>query len=238
MSLILLWSAMAFGSTLLGSSILLSKPDWTKSNIWRVLAFASGVLLGVSFLHVLPEANQLAPRWAGVGVLAAFLLIFSIEGFTMMHSCADYAEECPVHIVSWMALGALSLHSLLDGMAIAVAFQKDPALGKTVASAILFHKFTDGLTLTGLLVSANYPVKRCFRTVAMMALATPLGAMLFYPMAHTLSMQTMGVALGFIAGVFFYIGASDILPRLHKARDYACLAMFAVGLLVGGIHWE
>ena len=145
-----LWLFLAFCSTLMGSAILLLKRDWSKLNIWRILAFGSGVLLGVSFLHILPEANSLAPQLAGLGVLTAFLLIFSIEEFTMMHSCLEYAEECPIHIVGWTAFGALTIHSLIDGMAIAIAFQKNMGLGHVVASAILIHKFTDGLTLTGL----------------------------------------------------------------------------------------
>src|SRR3989344_8423504 len=126
MTPIVLWSSLAFCSTLIGSGILFLKKDWSRLNIWRILAFSSGILLGVSFIHILPEANQLSPHLAGLGVLTAFFLIFAIEGFTMMHSCLEFAEDCPVHIVGWTAFGALTLHSLIDGMAIAVAFRKNP----------------------------------------------------------------------------------------------------------------
>ncbi|OGR86792.1 MAG: hypothetical protein A3A86_06990 [Elusimicrobia bacterium RIFCSPLOWO2_01_FULL_60_11] len=232
-----LWSFMAFGATLLGASVLLVRHEWAKSNIWRILAFASGVLLGVSFIHILPEASSLDPHLSGLGVLTAFLLIFIVEGFTMIHSCSEFAEECPIHIVGWTAFGALTLHSLIDGLAIAVAFRSGTAIGEAVTVAILVHKFTDGLTMTGLLTAAHYERNKCLAIVGLLALATPLGVAVFWPFTASVSSSAMGWLFGFIAGIFFYVGASDILPRIHKVRDVYCLGSFAAGLVLGGIRW-
>lgn len=232
-----LWSGAAFLATLLGSGILLFNREWSKSNIWRILAFASGMLLGVSFIHILPEANGLSPKLAGLGVLTSFFLIFAVEGFTMIHSCSEYAEECPIHIVSWTAFGALTLHSLIDGLAIAVAFHRGDFLGHMVGSAILVHKFTDGLTLTGLLTAAHYSTRKCLGIVSLLALATPLGVFIFAPVASSISGSLLGWLFGLIAGIFFYVGAADILPRIHKVRDVYCMGSFALGLVLGGIHW-
>ena len=232
-----LWSFFAFGATLLGSSVLLVSHDWAKSNIWRILSFGSGMLLGVSFIHILPEASQLDSHLAGLGVLTAFFLIFTVEGFTMIHSCSEFAEDCPIHLVSWTAFTALTLHSLIDGLAIAVAFRQGLALGQIVTLAILIHKFTDGLTMTGILTAANYSRKKCLIIVGLLALATPLGVAIFWPHAFSISSSMMGWLFGFIAGTFLYVGAADILPRIHKVRDVYCLGSFAAGLLLGGIRW-
>ncbi len=230
------WSFFAFFATLMGSAILLFRQEWSKKNIWRILAFASGILLGVAFTQIIPEANNLAPHYAGFGVLTSFLIIFTIEGFSMMHSSSEYAEACEIHLVGWFAFASLALHSLFDGMAIAIAFQKNPVLGRSVASAVFVHKLTDGLTLTGLLLSSRYSISRCFQTVILVALATPIGAVLFQPFSLIFSDVSMGWWLGFIAGIFLYVGAADILPRLHKVRDLYCLGSFAVGILLGGAH--
>ena len=230
-----LWSFFAFFITLLGSGILLVKHEWSKKNIWRILAFASGILLSVAFTQVLPEASSLAKNLAGTGVLTSFLIIFAIEGFSMMHSSLEYAEECEVHMVGWFAFASLAVHSLFDGMAIAIAFEKNISLGRSVALAILIHKLTDGITLTGLLLSSKYSVRKCFQSVFLLALATPIGAFIFHPFSHFFSDAAMGWWLGFIAGIFFYVGAADILPRLHKVKDIYCLVSFALGLLIGGM---
>ena len=36
--------------------------------------------------------------------------------------------------------------------------------------------------------------------------------------------------LGFAGGSFLYVGASDIIPRLHRSRDGASFASFGAGL--------
>lgn len=236
MKLITFWTILTFFVTLSGSTLLLLRPKWSKLKVWRILAFASGTLLGVSFIHILPEANHLAPQLSGLGVLTALLLIFAIEEFTMMHSCLEYAEECPIHMVGWTAFGALALHSLLDGIAIAISFQKDANFGQTVATAILIHKFTDGLTLTGLLLTSGYSAKKCFQIVALLGIATPAGVLLFLPFNHAFPNSIMGWLLGFVAGTFFYVGSADILPRLHKIKDLYCLFTFALGLLLSWFY--
>ncbi len=233
MERIFIWSLLAFFSTLAGS-ILLAKQEWSKANIWRILAFASGILLGVAFLHLIPEAMHLSAELAPLGVLSSFFLLFVLEGFTMMHSCLEYAEGCDIHLMGWIAFGSLALHSIFDGIAIAIAFQNNVYLGMTVASAILIHKLADGLTLTGLLLGSGFERRKSFFIVMLLALATPLGAILFYPLSHLFSAAWMGYSLGFIAGIFFYVGAADILPRLHKVKDFYCLGSFTLGLILGG----
>lgn len=228
-----LWSLLAFAATLLGSVLLLIEREWSRRNIWRVLAFASGVLLSVSFIHILPEASVLDGRMAAFGVLSAFLILFSIEGFTMAHICLEFAEDRHVHLIGWTAFSALAVHSVFDGVAIAVAFRETQQLGHAVSSAVLIHKFTDGLTLTGLLLTSERSTRKCLGIVSILALATPAGALASPLFVNLLSDGAMAWWLGFVAGIFFYIGASDILPRLHKARDPYCLATFALGLAVG-----
>lgn len=235
--MVYLWSLLAFGSTMTGCGILLANRDWSKLNIWRILAFASGILLSVSFIHILPESIHLSQRFSGLGVVIALLLLFSVEGFTMMHSCTEFAEDCPVHIVGWSAFGALSFHGFLDGAAISVAYERSGGLGQVVAGAILIHKLTDGLTLTGLLLSSDYSREKCLKIVTVMALTTPIGALVFAPMVGRFPDSLMAALLGFVAGGFFYIGAADILPRLHKVRDAYCWVTFAFGLVLGGLHW-
>ena len=233
-----LWSSAAFLATLAGAGFLLWRRNWAKKNIWRVLAFASGVLLGVAFLHILPEAMECSSgKIAGFGALSSLLLIFSVQGFTMIDSCAEYAEDCHLHVVSHTALGALTLHSILDGAAIALAFKSNLVLGEAVAVAILIHKATDGLTLTGLLMGTSYKLKTCLIIISLMALATPFGALCFLPMTSAVPKNVLGWGLGFIAGVFFYVGAADILPRLHRVKDIKCLVAFTLGLLLGSLHF-
>ena len=153
----------------------------------------------------------------------------------MMHSCPEYMEECPIHIVGWMAMAALSIHNLLDGLNIAVAFQGGSQVGATVGLAICLHKFADGLALTSLFRMAGYSNRRGFQWVLLLAASTPIGTALAGQVLPQLHPSFLAAALGFTAGSFLYVGAADILPRIHKMQDTPCLLLFVLGLLSVGM---
>src|ERR1041385_2476837 len=144
-------SLTAVLSTLGGGALILSQQGWVKRYLWRFLAFGSGTLLGITFLHLLPEAWELDPRWAGGAVLASFALLFAVEEFTVVHACSEVAEDCHVHSLGYGAFVALFLHSLADGLAMAFSFLGSASLGWVVSVAVIVHKFSDGLTLSSLL---------------------------------------------------------------------------------------
>lgn len=195
----------------------------------------SGILLAVTFLEILPEAWERDSSVGSWGVLAAFLLLFALESFTTMHSCPEYLEECAAHVVGWTALVAMSLHSLLDGFNLSVSFQASRATGATVGLALALHKFADGLTLTSLFRESGYSPRNSFWICSLLALATPLGSLLSAPILSRVGPEVLAALLGFTAGSFLYIGAADILPRIHKAHDKLCPVLFTVGLLCTGV---
>src|SRR5690348_7583442 len=156
MILTFLLSLAAVLSTIAGGSLVLGQQAWVKRHIWRFLAFGSGILLGITFLHLLPEAWNLDPRWAGGAVLTSFVLLFMVEEFTVVHPCSEIAEDCHVHSLGYGAFVALFLHSLSDGLAMAFSFVESPSLGWAVSVAVIVHKFSDGLTLSSLLHSAGH----------------------------------------------------------------------------------
>lgn len=221
--------------TLAGGAFPLLNIAWTRVWIWRLLAFGSGAFLGTAFMHIFPEALTLDPRLAGWGCLSALAFLFTLEGFTMIHSCPEYMEDCPVHLVGWSAFGALTLHGLIDGFIIAAAFRTSSMLGSTVSLALMFHKFSDGLTLSSLCLASQYSRLRSFVLSTLVALATPLGALAAFCLMLDKEPLSFAALLGFSAGAFVYVGAADTLPRIHKSRDTWCLILFLLSLFLVGI---
>lgn len=185
-----------------------------------------------------PEAFPRDPLRAGWGALAAFALLFSLESYTLMHSCPEYLEECPIHIVGWMALVALGGHSFLDGFHIAVAFQAADPIGPTASLALSLHKFADGLTLVALFSGAGFSFKGKVGLLAGLASLTPLGAWISQSQIQNFSPAALAGLIGFTTGSFLYIAAADILPRIHRLRDSTCLLLFVAGLFsVALLRW-
>lgn len=228
----LLYAFAAVIATWLGGVVILRRKQWAERNLWRVLAFGSGLLLAMTFLHLMPEAWALNPRWAGGAVVAALVLLFVVESFTVVHACGEVAEHCHVHRVGYGAMVALFIHSLADGLAIAFSFLSSQPLGVAVASAVTVHKFSDGMTLSSLFLGAGHPKARARLLVGVLALATPLGVALGTLGGSGLGGVTLAVLLGFAGGGFLYVSMADVLPRIHRSRDPWCWALLVAGVAV------
>lgn len=153
--------------------------------------------------------------------------------------------------LTWIgtALG-LTLHSLLDGFALAasVAAQAQDHVGLAglgVALAVILHKPFDALAVSTLQAAGGS--SRAFRHLlnGLFALATPLGAALFYFGASYFTDSNavfLGGALAFCAGTFLCIACSDLLPELQfHSHDRLKLSMallmgLAVAFLAGMIE--
>ena len=126
----------------------------------------------------------------------------------------------------------MSLHALLDGVNLAIAFQAGPVAGGSVGVALTLHKFADGLTLTTLFRQAGYTERKSLLGLAGLALVTPLGALAGWQWLARIA-DAQPLLLGFAGGCFLYIASADILPRLHRENDRWCLALFSLGLISG-----
>ncbi|MSU33736.1 MAG: hypothetical protein EXS36_01215 [Pedosphaera sp.] len=155
------------------------------------------------------------------------------------HTLADKSAKQ----LSWVgtALG-LSLHSLLDGLAMAAAVEAGTQghaglAGFGVATAVILHKPFDAMAVSTLMtVNGSSRGSRHLLNV-LFSLATPLGAVLFYMGAGQFSDSNasfLGCTLAFCAGTFLCIACSDLLPELqfHSHDRFKLSLALVAGLLI------
>lgn len=201
-----------------------------------IMAFSSGLLIGVVFLDLIPEIVELAHgqsvdvRLMMVVLLCGFLAIFLLEKMTIIHSEKQHDTPGHTHNVGLVGAIGLSFHSFLDGVAIGVGFNAGMQVGILVLLAVLAHDFADGLnTVTFMLASKN----NRWRTGALLgvnATAPVLGAAL----THVINIdpRLLAYQLSFFAGFLLYLGASDLLPHVHERPRLALLLSTLAGLAV------
>ncbi|MBI4348991.1 MAG: ZIP family metal transporter [Elusimicrobia bacterium] len=228
---LLIFNATAVGATFVGGWVPTAKAFLSRAGMQRMFSLRAGILIGVTFTGILPEAWKLQPTWAGWGALAAFTLLLLMETFAMVDSCPEYLEECDVHALSWTALAALASHSFLDGFNLGVSFSAGESAGAAVGLALTLHKVADGFTLTTLFQQAGYSPRQSAWGLFLVALATPLGALVSAAGAPSFDPGVAAGVLGFAGGSFLYIAASDLLRRIHRGQDRLSLLYFMVGLL-------
>ena len=242
----------------------------THARLQIAISFVAGLMLGIALLHFLPDAaEQLHSVDRVVGwVLGGFLTMFFVQRFFHFHhhdspegdpeDCCQgnaghkgqhhahtLAEKSAQHL-SWVgtALG-LTLHSLLDGLALAAAVEAGShdqvkLAGLGVALVVILHKPFDAMAVSTLMTQGGS--SRLSRHVlnGIFALVSPVGAVLFYFGASHFADSNavfLGCSLAFCAGTFLCIASSDLLPELqfHSHDRFKLSAALLAGLILAVI---
>jgi zinc and cadmium transporter len=237
------------------------------TRLQMAVSFVAGLMLGIALLHFLPDAcDQLHSLDKTVNwMLGGFLAMFFVQRFFHFHhhdmpegdpeDCCghDHEHDHAGHAhtladksakqLSWVgtALG-LTLHSLLDGLALAAAVAAgaqghEPLAGLGVALVVILHKPFDAMAVSTLMAAGGSSRSSRHVLNGLFALASPLGALLFYFGASHLgggSVPVLGCALAFCAGSFLCIASSDLLPELqfHSHDRFKLSVMLLAGLTV------
>lgn len=212
-----------FLSTFLGGLFALRFRD--KSHL--IVGFSAGAVVGVAFFDLLPESVEMTINGGGeistMFLMAAvgFLSYMIIDRIFGVHSHGEihHDHRCEIEETSsrgTFRAGSLSIHSLFDGVGIGFAFQVSPALGLVVAIAVLGHDFCDGVNIVTAIRKGGGSKARAMKWLLVDSFAPVLGiiATLFI----TVKEGHLAFILALFAGLFIYIGASDLVPESYHAH--------------------
>lgn len=218
--------------TLLGGLFALKFRD----KLHLILGFSAGALIGVAFFDLLPEALELGENYFSTSQITSlialgFLVYLILDRLILPHS-HHHDEHCENESHRGrFAAGSLSFHSLLDGIAIGLAFQVSSAVGLIVTLAVLTHKFLDGISIVSLILKDGGEKKLALKWLSLASIAPPVG--IISTLFFTLPQSALALILAFFAGFFFYIGASDLLPESHHAHPTRWTTLATIlGLIV------
>jgi zinc transporter, ZIP family len=197
---------------------------------YPIIAASAGMLLGLVFFDLLPEAVELGAALTVHSIfgaaVAGFLVFNLLHLFFGTHSCHRDGHQAHKHSLKGSILGpiALCLHSYMDGVIMGVALLALGNVGLAIIIGVLSHRFVDGINVMVSQQMCDIDVKPQRLPLYLNALAPILGmatSFLFnIPMAWT------PVLLAFFAGFFLYLSATDLLPACqhnqHSGKMLAC----------------
>jgi zinc transporter, ZIP family len=212
-------SFSAFVSALLGGMLAMR----AVGHVGLVIAFGAGIRIGAAFFDLIPESVEHlggSLDLAMVCTALGFLAFYVVEKLTALHvghetaSELDHGDAEHRHIGLIGAMG-MSLHSFLDGVALAAGLAVGGGLGLVIAVVVVVHRFSDGIGIVSLLLASRRPRDEIFRWVALVALAPVVGVVvgLLLPIPDSV----LGAMLAIFAGFFLYIGAAELLPEAHRS---------------------
>ncbi len=229
--MIIISSLAAVLFTLAGAMLVIRYGGLEKKFLNWALAFSSGVLVSVAFLDILPAGAALDTERLYAGCLAALLALFLVESFTAVHSCSEAIADCHAHSLGTVAFVAMSLHSITDGVNIAVGAHAGGAMGINIALGVILHKFSGGVALASLALSSGRGGRKAFWMCLFFALMTPAGSFVTAPLLSGISPASLALLLGLSGGSFIYIAMADILPELHRNHDKYSRFIYPFGYL-------
>ncbi|HTB84001.1 MAG TPA: ZIP family metal transporter [Candidatus Sulfotelmatobacter sp.] len=274
--LLSIYCALVMLASLAGGWLLLAV-HLNHTRLQLAVSLVAGLMLGIALLHFLPDAEEQihsmdrTMQW----VLGGFLVMFFVQRFFHFHHHdlpEGDPEDCCEHDhghhhehdhtntladksakqLSWVgtALG-LTLHSLLDGLALAAAVAAGAQEGHSkiaglgVALVVILHKPFDAMAVSTLMTAGGKSKFSRHVLNGLFALASPLGAALFYFGVNQFTGTHgafLGYALAFCAGSFLCIASSDLLPELqfHSHDRFklsiALLAGLSIAILIGQLE--
>jgi zinc and cadmium transporter len=250
-----------------------------------LISFVGGLILGISIFHMLPHAlAELGPEgsdWVALFMMAGLLVMFLllrafhfhqheppalVTSHSHDHASHDHDSHdshhhhhhshSSSHKLSWFGvMFGLSLHALLDGLAVAASVEADAhhggnslgLLGLGTFLAVALHTPLDAISITALIGNSSWSARKRFLMVLAFSVMCPIGAFLFwlgYRATGGNTAMLVGCSLAFSAGLFLCISLSDLLPEMefhsHNRVQLSTALIAGIGLayLIGLIEPE
>ncbi len=237
-----IYSGIAGASSIVGILLVLRWRQWVLSHSHFVNSLAAGVIVGVAFVGLMPEAMEMCEH-ALAFVLAGFVAFYLVETVIVVHSGAEVhfhgdGREDHVHEShAWTAFAGLFLHSLVDGIVIGVGFEVSQSVGLMAAAGVILHELPEGATTFALLLNRLKPRTALWLSIAV-GLATPVGAIVSVVVLPSMSKGVVGALLAVAAGSFVYVGASDLVPETHTKKGWVNAVFLVLGACLAFVMFE
>jgi zinc and cadmium transporter len=208
----------------------------THKQLCAFISLGAGTLLGVAVFGIAPECLDALRWWQFVLAAGSGYLLFALITKYIFHVCpacsASHFDEHTTHHLAEFATAmmiALSIHCIVDGLALAAGIEEATAVSLPILFAICVHKFPEGLALGALLLGGGFPRGKMLRLVAAVESTTILGGLLGWFVLQGTSSFWLALALANAGGGFLYLAIHAVLGEIFKHHKSLVLVNFAAG---------
>ncbi len=237
------WSIITLVTPLIISLFPIFKVQISERVLHLMLGFSAGILGGVTFVDILPEAYgfalemSLSSLYVGLGIGVGFLVLLIVERYLLVteeiHGGHFHIHGKPIdpnHAL--VGVSALAFHGFMDGFIIPIGFSAGAQIGIVVTLAIAIHQIPDSFAALSLALNSTNSRREAISSVLVTAIDTPLGIGVGLLLVDLGSFM-IPIGLGLCAGTFIYVSAVDLIPELqHKSRSWLVVISMILGFLL------
>ena len=180
-----------------------------------ITVFGGAFLLGVCFMHLVPEMAESGQRLPFYAVLLGFLIQQLLDGLTA-HAEHGHLEGERLTVKGESMLGlmvGLSLHALLEGMPLVGV---DGQVDRSLLYGIVIHNIPVALIMVGMMMSHGYSFWRVLCLLVLFGAMSPLGSLFnIYVLQPDEGVQH--IVQGLVVGVLLHVSSSILFDHKHNS---------------------
>ncbi|MCF8061997.1 MAG: ZIP family metal transporter [Deltaproteobacteria bacterium] len=217
----------------LGSAVGVARQP-TFGYICNMLCFAAGVMLGISFLELIPEGIELSSiplcvTGLGLGALVMYGLDRLIPHIHP-RLCAQ-EQGCNLERTSVYLILGIFLHNFPEGMAIAVGSVTDIRVSLVIALAIAIHGIPEGICTSAPYFHTTGSRLKAFLVSSSTALPILAGYASARYLFGAIPPEVVGVIVSATAGVMIYITTDEIIPTSCAGSNHLTIFSLLAGIV-------
>ena len=213
---------------LAGAFVRVVKPEARGLRV--LLSFSGAFLLGIVFMHMLPELYEEEGMGIGAWVLAGFLLQVVLEFFSHgiehghMHVHGHKGDGLPL-----LTLASLCIHSFTEGIPFA-----DPEVAGNAPflTGVVLHKMPMAIALATVLQRAGSASAASWIMLAVFAAAAPAGILTGHLVGDLMDGHFLHRMLGLAIGMLLHISTTIIF---ESAPEHRFNAVRFIAVIIGAV---
>ncbi|MCI6107602.1 MAG: ZIP family metal transporter [Candidatus Faecimonas sp.] len=197
------------------------------------LLFASGVMLTISFLSLIPEGFTLFFQNVLIIPSILFTAIFVVLGIGFSAEISRKIEEKLsfnyLYRLGIIAVIALIFHNIPEGITTFLSSRHDLSLGLTLSLGIALHNIPEGISVAVPIYYATKSRKKAIIFTFISGFSETIGAIIAYLfLAPFITSFILGLILSIAAGIMIHISIYELIPTSFKYQLSMIMLLFFV----------
>ena len=232
-----LLSTIAGISTLIGFLFIFIKKD-RENIISKALGFASGVMLTISVIDLMPNSLLLIIKSHNL-IYTLFLLITGFLIGVIISSIIDKKVEkkskngLKLYKLGIISMIVIMMHNIPEGIATFITTTNNIKLGIILTIAIALHNIPEGISISiPIYYSTNSKLKAFFYTF-LSSVSEPIGAIISYLfLSRFINNTILGIIYSIIAGMMINISINELYKESINYNKINTIFYFIIGSFI------
>lgn len=232
-----LLSSIAGVSTLIGFLFIFIKKDRVVM-ISKALGFASGVMLTISIIDLIPSSLELIIKkykfiYALILVLLAFFIGVILSSIIDSKVEKNSKKDSKLYKLGIITMLVIMMHNIPEGIVTYITTTKNINLGIILTTAIALHNIPEGISISiPIYYSTNSKLKAFIYTL-ISGLSEPIGAIIAYLfLSRFVNDSMLGIIYSVIAGMMVNISINELYKESINYNKKNTFIYFVIGSLI------